>query len=152
MKFLIVLALFTTTAFASTAKFEMGLSVKSLSTDEVIAVIDCQVTQTLTWENSSNFFRCTNESGEMFSLMNVAVTIGYHHDLRQAYTIHETVGKKGLISGLFEKMGIETKVVRGAGIKIYYRDNSPTATREEYMLEGIDDAFSVVIDKINYIQ
>lgn len=151
MKFLITLLLLTSTAFASTAKFEMDFSIKSLSSDGVLADFSCQVTQTLTWENSSNFFKCSDDMGNTVSVMNVAVTLGYDYDRRQAYTIYETVGKRGLVSSLFEKLGIEQKLVRGAGVKIFYRNSYPAATSAEYMIEGQDDGFAITIGEMRYI-
>lgn len=151
MKHLIIFLALTTSALASTAKFEMTFDVKSLSTDEIVAQFDCTVTQTLTWENSSNFFKCINAKGELLTVMNVAVTMGYDYERSKAYTIHETVGKRGLVSMLFEKMGMDSKFVRGAGIKVYYMNKYPAATSAEYMIEGSDDAFSVVLHDLNYL-
>lgn len=152
MKLFLVLFLFSTSLFASTAKFNMDFHVKSLSTDEVVAKFNCLVNQTLTWENQSNFFKCENDEGQIVTVMNVGVTVGINHDSNTAYTIFRNTGKRGLLTGLFEKSGIELKLISGAGVKIYYLDRAPISSGTEFMLEGDVDGYVMVIDNMNYVE
>lgn len=152
MKLFVFLFLITSPVFASTAKFSLNFHVINLADDSEIERFECEVRQTLTWENLSNFFNCTTSSGEKVQLMNVGVTVGYVHDANMAYSSYRQYGRQGLVSNLFQKLEIPYVITDGSELKINYKKHAPVATSDEYLIETDDGAaLLMVVDGLSYL-
>lgn len=148
MKLLVLLISFcSSAAFASMAKFQFNFHLKSLTTEAEVARYECTVTQTLTWENHNNFFKCVDQNGNSVNAKNVSVTIGYDYDRKMAVSIYDVHGHLGLLN----KLSSSVKVSNGAGVKLYYASTAPRTMSQEFLVETKDDSLLFAIDKLEYI-
>lgn len=143
--------LFTISAMADTASFNIEIGMNNLVSGETVFSYNCDVKQTLTWQSQFNFFSCTDENGEKITYTNVPTNVGYDYNRRKAYSLWSLTGANGMIQQILSKKGMTLKLKASDPVQIYYGNRFLDLSSDEYLIEGENNAFSFTIYANGYL-